>query len=66
MTLTIHTLRRAIRWLLPLIALLLFAAYLVISPIIASHAAPVTPPAHVQISMPVAPHGIAPHFLYRP
>ncbi len=32
-------LKRVIRLLLPLIALLMFAAYLVISPIVASHAA---------------------------
>ena len=66
MTLPVHMLRRAIRWLLPLIALLLFAAYMVVSPMIASHAAPVAPPANVQISAPVAPHGIAPSFLRRP
>jgi len=53
-------LKRVIRLLLPLIALLMFAAYLVISPIVASHAAaPATP----GIS---APHGPTPNWLWRP
>jgi len=50
-------LKRVIRLLLPLIALLMFAAYLVISPIVASHAAtPATPvPATPSISVPHGP-----------
>ncbi len=55
-------LKRTIRWLLPLIALLMFAAYLVIAPIMATHAAPAIPSAP-SIS---APHGVTPNFRRRP
>lgn len=55
-------LKRTIRWLLPLIALLMFAAYLVIAPIIATHAAsaPAAPSAP-SISAPLQ----VPHFYHR-
>ncbi len=67
MALTVRMVRHAIRWLLPLIALALFAAYLVISPIMASHAAPVTSPAPAQISAPaISSHGITPNRYWRP
>src|SRR5437763_11758915 len=56
-------LKRVIRLLLPLIALLIFAAYLVISPIVASHAAAPAAPATPGIS---APHGPSPNLLWRP
>ena len=58
-------LKRVIRLLLPLIALLMFAAYLVISPIVASHAStPATPgPATPGIS---TPHGPVPNIFFRP
>lgn len=58
-------LKRTIRWLLPLIALLMFATYLVVSPIIATHAAPAN---YAAPSAPgiTAPGRIAPHFLHRP
>ena len=36
--------KRTLRWLMPLIALLMVAAYLVISPVISSRAAQITPP----------------------
>ncbi len=50
-------LKRTIRWLLPLIALLMFAAYLIIAPIMATHAAPAVPaPAMPSIS---APHRVS-------
>ncbi|HEV2581130.1 MAG TPA: hypothetical protein VGT44_09775 [Ktedonobacteraceae bacterium] len=55
--------KRTIRWLLPLIALLMFAAYLVVSPIMATHAAPVGAPAAPSIS---APHGMTPDYFHRP
>ena len=55
-------LKRTIRWLLPLIALLMFATYLVIAPIMATHAASAQPAAPT-IS---APHGHVPDKLWRP
>lgn len=55
-------LKRTIRWLLPLIALLMFATYLVIAPIMATHAASAQPAAP-SIS---APHGVAPNYFRRP
>jgi len=58
-------LKRTIRWLLPLIALLMFAAYLVVAPIVATHAAPANSiaPAAPSIS---APGGTIPDFFRRP
>ena len=58
-------LKRFIRWILPLIALVMFAAYLVLAPIAGSHAAaPAAPaPAAPGIS---APHGIGPNMRWRP
>jgi len=58
-------LKRVIRLLLPLIALLMFAAYLVISPIVASHAA--TPATHGPSTPGIsAPHGGSTDKLWRP
>ena len=56
-------LKRFIRLILPLIALLMFAAYLVIAPIVASHAAAPATPTAPGIS---APHGSAPNIFWRP
>ena len=56
-------LKRVIRLLLPLIALLMFAAYLVISPIVAGHAATPAAPATPGIS---APRGPTPDYFWRP
>jgi hypothetical protein len=55
-------LKRTIRWLLPLIALLIFAAYLVVAPLMATHAAPAMPSAP-SIS---APAGASPKYFRRP
>ena len=56
-------LKRVIRWLLPLIALLIFAAYMVISPMIVSHAAAPAVPGSPGVS---APKGSGPNIYFRP
>lgn len=56
-------LKRFIRWLLPLIALLIFAAYMVISPMVASHAASPALPNSPGVS---APKGPGPNIYFRP
>ena len=56
--------KRTLRWLMPLIALLMVVACLTLSPIISSHAAGITPSAP-HISAP-ADQGGSPDKLWRP
>ncbi len=62
--------KRYLRWLMPLIALLMVAACLAFSPILSSHAASAQPSAPAQISAPVIPAhraaGSHPNLLWRP
>lgn len=58
-------LKRSLRWLMPLIALLMVAACLAFSPILSSHAASSTPAAPAQISAP-AGQGPLPSWFWRP
>lgn len=55
-------LKRTLRWIVPLLALLLIALSLVISPMLVTHAAGPVAPAH-SISSPSAP---TPYFFWRP
>ena len=51
--------KRTLRWLMPLIALLMVAACLAFSPILSSHAASITPAAPaVQLHQGTSPKGI--------
>ncbi len=55
--------KRYIRWILPLVAIVLISAYFLVSPMVATHAAgPSAPAAPSQIT---APHGMTPDFFYR-
>jgi hypothetical protein len=47
--------KRFIRWILPLVVLVLIAMYFVLSPVLATHATPPTTPSHI-----TAPHVPAP------
>ncbi|MGH2493427.1 MAG: hypothetical protein ACRDIV_01870 [Ktedonobacteraceae bacterium] len=60
--------KRTLRWLMPLIALLMVAACLAFSPMLSSHAAPIAPAAPAPISAPAIQghHAPAPNFLWRP
>jgi hypothetical protein len=50
--------KRYIRWILPLVVIVLISAYFLVSPMVATHAAgPVAPAAPSQIT---APHGMTP------
>jgi len=59
-------LKRCIRWLLPLIALCMFALTLVFAPIISSHAASLPPAAPISAPAIPAHHAPAPNFYWRP
>lgn len=54
--------KRILRWLMPLIALLMVAACLAFSPILSSHAASITPAAPAIQSH----QGASPNWLFRP
>ena len=45
----VNFINRFVRWILPLVALLLIALYLVLSPVVFTHAAPAT---HHNVTMP--------------
>jgi hypothetical protein len=47
--------KRTLRWLMPLMVLLMLAAWLVFSPMLISHAAGITPAAPTHISSPAGP-----------
>jgi hypothetical protein len=53
--------KRFIRWILPLMVLVVIATYFVLSPVLASHAAePGGSPIHI-----IAPHFLMPDFFWR-
>ncbi len=54
-------LKRSVRWILPFVVLALIATYVVLSPVVASHAAgPGSSPIHF-----IAPHYLLPDLLWR-
>jgi len=54
--------KRCIRWILPLLVLVLIATYFVLSPVLASHAAgPGSSPIHI-----IAPHYLTPNYFWYP
>ncbi len=54
--------KRYIRWILPLVVIVLIGAYFLVSPMVATHAAGTAAPAAP--SQITAPHGITPDFFY--